>query len=253
MESSFPSDSPEPRPAAAMATGDPEHDACWQLLPWLANDRLAGDELARVLDHLKSCALCRQELAFLPELRCAVEEAYFADDPGDRSSHGHRHVMDRIDAYERQQVTPSPAPREPWVRGLLQRWRQLLHGSWGPRLVLAQALVIALLAVPWATQLLSTSPPAADGATVVGSEFRTLTSAAETSVEGDLLRLVFKPQTLEGELRRLMLDVGAELVAGPTPRGVYTARLANGQGSEALAALRQAPQVDFAELVVGSP
>ena len=47
------------------------HETAWDLLPWLAQGNLEGRELRATLDHLKSCAVCREELRYLPELRAA--------------------------------------------------------------------------------------------------------------------------------------------------------------------------------------
>lgn len=237
---------------------DLEHEACWQLLPWLANNRLAGDELTQVLDHLKTCSLCRQELSFLPELRFAVEETFHGnDDASSRSVQGHRNVADRITAYEQQQNGATKS----WVWwNLPQLLSRIFSQTWGPRVLAIQALLIVLLALPWMSASLrpwagsledgtmsQTSPETAAGT------FRTLTSDPHHAVDGDRLRLVFKPQTPEGTLRQLMLEVEGEIVAGPTPRGVYTARLPPGQGREAIALLRQSGQVEFAEPVASSP
>lgn len=53
-----------------MSNTEPHPD---ELLPWLANDTLAGEERARLEAHLESCARCREELAFLRALRHSVK------------------------------------------------------------------------------------------------------------------------------------------------------------------------------------
>ena len=50
------------------------HDECWELLPWLANERLGPRETARVEVHLRDCAACREELQMQQRLRQAIRE-----------------------------------------------------------------------------------------------------------------------------------------------------------------------------------
>ena len=53
---------------------EPEHPE--ELLPWYANGTLAGEELQAVEDHLRNCAQCRQELAWLQQLRQQIKHIH---------------------------------------------------------------------------------------------------------------------------------------------------------------------------------
>lgn len=48
------------------------------LLSWLVNDTLASNETVAVLDHVRSCPVCRRDLAFLVATQSAVEVAWSA-------------------------------------------------------------------------------------------------------------------------------------------------------------------------------
>jgi anti-sigma factor RsiW len=54
-----------------------------ELLAWYVNGTLDGSERAAVERHLRDCARCRDEAAFLDALRRGVKEIGRADEPGD--------------------------------------------------------------------------------------------------------------------------------------------------------------------------
>ena len=69
----------------------------------------------------------------------------------------------------------------------------------------------------------------------------------------DLLRVVFAEDASELELRRLLLDNGCEIVAGPSSAGAYTLRTSE-QGpvsEELIARLRADERVRLVEAVPG--
>jgi hypothetical protein len=93
----------------------------------------------------------------------------------------------------------------------------------------------------------ASAPPRAPG-------FRTL-SAAEAGSATPALRIVFAPDCSEAEMRRLLLEVRAEIVAGPSPLGAYTLALRPlpvGESPEAVVELLRArPAVRFVEPIAG--
>lgn len=189
----------------------------WRLLPWLANGTLEGSELERVLDHLKHSPRCREELLFLSELRYAVEMASSRalEVPEDRLTG----LMERIEAHERtrdgggRRTTDAPA-----------------GGSSAALSVLAQAALVVLLAgaLWWLVPARSQSEQ---------PRFQTLSAAESPAHASWRLRLIPEDGLSEADLRQLVLDVGAEIVAGPTAAGVYT-----------LGWTRQAPPAPPAEI-----
>ena len=75
------------------------HEEAWLALPWLANGRLSQAERDKLEPHVRTCAACREELAF-QRLLCNVltepDRVTYAPGPSFRK------LMDRIDASEPQ-------------------------------------------------------------------------------------------------------------------------------------------------------
>jgi anti-sigma-K factor RskA len=82
--------------------------------------------------------------------------------------------------------------------------------------------------------------------------FETLTSAPPAAtVQRQTLRLLFAPGATVEQMNAALRAVDANVVAGPTPLGLYTVSVADAQPLErALATLRAQPVVRFAEPVV---
>jgi len=214
------------------------HEEAWLLLPWLANGTLAPPELETVALHLEECDACVRELE-----RC---RALFELSRPDESSApaAHPALIERLlardedgsEAFDFDSPLPPAAAdrgqdaRRPWPRA----------ATW---LVAAQLAALALLG-GWVG--IRSRPEARP------VSFRTLSDPAP-AVDETRLRVVFDPETPEAALRQLLLDVGAEIVAGPSPLGVYSLRLRRGEGAEpprwVVENLRARPEVRFVELV----
>jgi hypothetical protein len=81
-----------------IASGDStRHEDAWLALPWLASGRLSQAERDNIEPHVRTCAACREELAF-QRLLCNVltepDRVTYAPGPSFRK------LMDRIDASE---------------------------------------------------------------------------------------------------------------------------------------------------------
>ena len=59
--------------------------------------------------------------------------------------------------------------------------------------------------------------------------------------------VMFKPQTAESELRRILQGADARVVDGPLVTGAYVVHVDDGKRAHALAALRGEPAVTMAE------
>jgi anti-sigma factor RsiW len=79
-----------------------------ELLPWYANDTLAGEERAHVERHLAGCAHCRAELDFLTSVRREVKSMDATQGPGDL-----------VRARLLQQVRSSRPSRNRWLPAAL--------------------------------------------------------------------------------------------------------------------------------------
>lgn len=200
------------------------HRAARESLPWLLNGSLDGAELDAVAAHLRVCADCRQELEMLRALRAAARDgAGPACDP----ERALARLLPRLDAAP-------PATPEPAVPGLLQGWRGRLAAnerSWLRGAVLAQGAALAALLV------LLVQPGVHD------DTYRTLGANARAQAR---LVVVFRPDTSECELRRIVRAGGMRIVDGPTVTDAYLLD-AGGDLGPTLARLRAEPAVRLAE------
>ena len=208
--------------------GSNDHRTCRKLLPWYVNGTLEAAELAAVERHLEGCDACREELASLEDLRHQVratrDESPAVPTPF-ATARGLHQTLERIDGDTRARFHTPPAVR--WA-------------------LVAQAAAILLLA----SLLLWPSTPEAL------ETFRTLSDPPTVVEPGgeQQLRVVFRDDATEIELRRLLRSVQAEIVGGPSSVGAYTLRLEErlereSEGAGVLETLRGDPAVRFAELI----
>lgn len=168
-----------------------DHEHAAALLPWLANGTLDGDERERVERHVRRCLPCRAELAAQTRLMVLVQRQPVVPLSADEGFERLRARLDR---------TP---------RGRSRPMRRTL-------LALAAAAAVAAIGLPIATGLLGTreTPPDA---------YRTLSDAGAGAA---LIDVIFADGVRESEMRALLEELDAEIVAGPSPGlGRYTLRL----------------------------
>lgn len=212
-----------------VALADPAHEAARALLPWYAAGRLDADDSAAVRQHLAVCQACRTELEFERRLHAA---AALADGGAMPSPDGGAAPAPDMEAalarlLPRLEASP-PGPVHPW-------WRRLAanDASWLRWAVAAQFAVITGLAVLLAR-------PAADH-----GNYHVLGAAAA----GGNLVVVFKPETAERELRRILQANGAHVVDGPTVTDAYLLSVPDPQ--QARARLRGEAAVALVETLDG--
>ena len=271
----------------ATAAGGPNgHQEVWELLPWHANGTLTAEEAERVEVHLERCALCRRELEVCRAMASAVDAAGAlplaapeARPPQERAEGG---ALPAAGASGPAAGAP-PEPRPSGPGGEASPAGEPTAGGPGtdhaaragwwaatPRparralLALAAALGVVALGLAflagrggWPGPGGANGPAAAAAAPAPGA-FRTLADPADGAPEqaddAPAVRLVLRDEATAAEVRRLLAEVGGEIVAGPSPAGVYTVRLGGDRGEAAVAAaldrLRRHPAVLFAEPAV---
>ena len=178
------------------------HHEAQQVLPWLANGTLAGTELERVQAHLQGCAQCRADLAALHTLRAAAVSEPVRDYDMEGAL---ARLLPQLDApASAQPATPLP-PAPGWRARLAAndaRWLRIAVGL--------QCCAIAVLAVLLARP--------SDGTDTHTDAYHVLGAAEAAQSQ---LIVMFKPDTPERELRRIVLDSGARIVGGPTATGAW--------------------------------
>lgn len=205
-----------------------DHEALQDALPWYANGSLPEAEAARVQDHLRSCAACREDLAWQRKLLETEGPLPSGLDP----ERALARLMPRLDA------APAPAPQR--QRSWLGSW--LAPGRWQFAAMAAQLAVIAVLAV----QLLPKEQP---------SSYQALGRGQASTPD---LLVVFRADARVQDVQRLLQANGARIVGGPTVAGAYMLDVDPDRAAALLAALRADPAVDLAETLAetqapGSP
>ncbi len=210
-----------------------DHREAAELLPWYVNGTLEAAELESLTLHLDTCERCRGEFEaqrrLAHVLRTSEELAFSAP----RAFEQLRARIDNEAEFERSK-------RENSANGPLERLRD---GVLSLAVPVRWALVAQLVAIV----ALGTALVRGQGGQ---GEFQTLaTPSALSTGEAPRLRVVFDAASSEGDIRTLLFESGARIVAGPSPFGVYTIETDAKSGEDVLDALRSSGLVAFAEPV----
>jgi hypothetical protein len=204
------------------------HGVVWELIPWLVNGRLSGEEAAPVRAHIESCAECAREYA---QQLCILEAMQADDSIAFASEAAFQKLAARLDTV--------PTPALPLAHTPAVRW------------LVAASILVALGLAAWGGWTVRQTP----GAT---APYVTLTAPQASTAGGAQLRVVFSSNLTLSELERLLHSIDAYISDGPTEAGVFTLTLAPGRDSavavaQRLAALRADANVRFAEPVTSAP
>ncbi|HVY66387.1 MAG TPA: hypothetical protein VHH11_16325 [Gammaproteobacteria bacterium] len=196
-----------------------DHDAAFELLPWLVNGSLAVAERDRVDGHVRSCIVCRREVRELERLRAAVRAQ-----PTFRVS-----AEGGFDRLERE------LDRE------AARARAANGAASAPFLRFAAVAAIGIVVLG---ALLWLEPKVPDQA-------RYATLATQPVGPHAQIDLIFDQRTAAADIQSLLTDVDGEIVAGPTELGRYSIRIQDGKATDAdiaalLDRLSHDPRVRFA-------
>lgn len=188
-----------------------------QLLPWYVNGTLDAATQWGIDSLIHRSPLLASEVTWLMHLREQIQN--LPDEVAQRSpSAGLDTLLARVRAEQSGKVSALP------LRNRLNAWltsprKFSIPVGLAAAVVLTQAAMIgALLSRPPAEHLAPLSANAPTGNT--------------------LLQMTFKPQATEIQIRSLLASVQGDMVAGPGALGVYVVRVPDGQGSAALAKLR---------------
>jgi len=212
------------------------HQKVQKLLPWMLDDTLSGAEQRMVREHLLHCAECRADLDWQRQVQSA-QPAMQAEPDVERAFAA---LSERLAPVNR---AGSARPRQGMAAWLQNVWQSLRPAPWQHWAMAAQCAVIVGLGL-----VLLKSPADAPG------QFHALSSApspAEAAAAAGNVMVLFKPETPERELRRILQALGAHIVDGPTVTDAYVLYLPPAGRDAALAALRKEAAVALAEPLDG--
>lgn len=210
-------------------SADAGHRALQDLLPWYAAGSLQEIEAARVQEHLRGCAACREDLAWQRKLLETEAPLPAGLDP----ERALARLMPRLD--EAPAASHSPASPLTHLPGLLLTWLRG-HGGWQGWALAGQVAMICGFAV---LALSRTESPA----------YQALGSGQAATPD---VLVVFKPEARMQDVQRILQAEGAHIVGGPTVTGAYMLDVEAPRQARLLAALRADPSVELAESLAGS-
>lgn len=199
----------------------------WHLLPWLANGTLEAKERERAEAALEADPELRDCLRFEQSIREAVKagQAQLAPPPGALDA-----VMQRINQASRAR------PRSRLSEFLVSL---LTPGQWSPQFAVAMAVVVVQFGIIGSLLYESAQE----------DEYSAVRSVMGTEPALEFIRVMFRPDITEAELRESVHRIGAEIVAGPSQIGDYYLYVAPDLVSPQLNALRADPNIVSAEVV----
>lgn len=177
-----------------------------ELLPWYVTGTLDVEQRAFVDQQLSRFEVLRTELAWLRKLQQDIRESA----PAPSGDLGWSRLHDRIEAESRPDVIPIHRARRP-------KW-------YAPALALAATVLIAQTAVI---------------GVLIHEEQNLRPLTGTTASSGAQLQVQFLPQASEEQIRKLLNEVHAQIVSGPGALGIYTVRVAEGDGEAALQRMRR--------------
>jgi len=195
-----------------------------ELLPFYANGSLSADDRAWVDDYLRAHPAARAELQWYESLQTRLRE----DVPAVSSEIGMERALRRI----RADRSASQGAREAAASSSLDRLRTWLAGLL-PQPMLRPAFAGAMAVVALQTVVIATLVVERDDS----SEIRAL--RASVVEKGPYLKVNFKADARETDIRLLLVAVHGSLAAGPGQLGDYYVRVPEQQlpaSSEKLAA-----------------
>lgn len=215
------------------------HAEAWDLLPWVANGRIAPADREWVDAHVQGCAECRAELSAQRMLSTHLKEA--GDEPAQGMNPGaseEQRSFDRL--WARIEAAESAAPVMQAASAGSRRVSRPVR--WLAAAVIVQGIGLALFGF---NALRSTGSGKPD--------YVTVTSQAPVRGGAPMVSLVFEPKASIDTINTLLAHQGLSIVSGPGLSGNFTAALsadavASGASAESVAAvISKDPNVTFAQ------
>ena len=199
------------------------------LLPWYVNGTLRGVDRDRVEAALRNDPSINSVLHWEQAVQQAVQNDPALEIAEDR---GLANVMHRI----RSEIKPAPQPARKAAPRLFEWFK------WSPAMALACGIVVAQFGIiVHMYQVRGEESAYSDVRTVAGKRTEAF------------VRVTFKSETTESELRTLLHDLHAEIVSGPSQLGDYYLIVKSKAVQSTLTTLQSSSHVESAEIVNALP
>ena len=216
------------------------HAEAWNLLPWLANGRIAAADREWVEAHVQGCAECRAELSAQRMLSGNLREAG-AEPPDMAKATEEQRSFDKL--WARIEAAESATPGRQSVEAAPRRAARPVR--WLAAAVIVQGIGLALFGIN------ALRTPDADKPGFVTVTHETPKHAGRP--DAPMVSLVFAPDASIDSVNTLLTHQGLSIVSGPGLSGNFTAVLsadavASGASAESVAAVvSKDPNVTFAQ------
>ncbi|MES2072425.1 MAG: hypothetical protein V4488_18850 [Pseudomonadota bacterium] len=213
--------------ARIVTLGTTIHKSVQELLPWFVTEALDREQMAMVQDHVRNCAQCQSDIAWQRKFQAV----YLPSNAMPDVDSAFAQLSTRLDG-------PLKLPKPVQKYGMLSRFLRLFSAErlqwmrWG---LAVQCAIIVGLAFQLFSPLAMT--PAAPSYHVLG---------VPSEGAGNVV-VMFKPETREQDLRRILHAAGARMVDGPTVTDAYLLSVPDAQLSLVIQQLRREPAIALAE------
>jgi hypothetical protein len=220
------------------------------LAPWAGTPALSAQDAAWLKQFLAAHPEQSDALKWDAALRGALKKQFAAvpEEIGLASAMGRiQHTPQTLPqaapvAAEKPAVpVAAPAARKPSAPAKPAGFLDWLFGG-GPRFSPAFALLLAVALLPTFMLVQRSTTP----------EYSDVRSGRQGLFDGPLLRVNFKPQAKEEDIRLLLLEQGG-LVVGPTRLGDWFVRVSPKRIDDVRSKLTAAPLIDHVEIVQALP
>ena len=215
------------------------HAEAWDLLPWLANGRIAAADREWVEAHVQACAECRAELSAQRMLSGNLRKA--GAEPDLANATEEQRSFDKL--WARIEAAESATPGTRSVEAAPRRASRPVR--WLAAAVVVQGIGLALFGI----NALRATDAGKPGFVTVTSE----TPKHAARPNAPMVSLVFAPEASIDNINTLLTHQGLSIVSGPGLSGNFTAALsadavASGASAESVAAaVSKDPNVTFAQ------
>jgi hypothetical protein len=208
------------------------HKTVQELLPWFVTETLGSDELVMVQDHLRVCTQCQSDVDWQRTLQAVNPDTNPAGPDVERAL---ARVLPRLDAPQMQKRKTLSDLLSNLSANLFSEFFKTFRGGakpWMGWMLAAQTVAIVCLTVILIPQI-------GDSA-----QYRLLGVARNDP--GNIV-VVFKPETTEQDLRRILRASGARVVDGPTVTDAYLIKVDDARLTWVVNNLRSERAVALAE------